>query len=360
MKTRNIKNLAYSVIITLFSVVLLNSCDQSEDVPTLETISYEMAPGEIVTVTLDPNKQHELMVFDNIDEQDAYLLEMENKTQELVINKALYNELSHYWDPYEIAILDNNRMVQIGNEVYKSSKEALYVKPVNGNDWELDLYYGESGKVHEEEIKMVYGNVFNAEKLENYQFQSPAAQQEYQELKIEAQNDFATSGRVQTTRSRTYVYGVGGPNEGEPYEFWYRDATSGQGSGRKTAIVQFYYWHTTKKKKGRRVDAGTEVQIKRVSQNDQWVTPGRYSKVGRYHDNGSLDRSEPKVYLRVRTSKATKELSTSSPSYTGSWNLSVTGVKRRHGAHTYHQAGIRLNNSNRTDYLTDRIEINNQ
>ena len=101
----------------------------------LEEVQYEMYDDVFVTVVLDPNKAHEFHSFASLEEHDNYLLSMEESSKKVVLNKKMYEDLSHYFDPYQLTVMDMNYEIEVGLERFKADHEAIYKRATPGSDW---------------------------------------------------------------------------------------------------------------------------------------------------------------------------------------------------------------------------------
>ena len=147
-----LKSFLWAFVITF----LLLSCDDEVNEIVLEEIQYEMRDGEFVTIKLDPNKSHESLNFESFEEQEKYLLELEESGTELILNKEMYKELSHYFDPYEIFILDDNYSVRIGNKAYRTTRTALFERSYDQEEWQQYRYFGLSGDEDVKESELIH------------------------------------------------------------------------------------------------------------------------------------------------------------------------------------------------------------
>ena len=137
-----------SMLAIVFGLAIFFSCEEQNDLNStqdLETVQYEMADNQWVTVILDPNLEHDSYTFASLEEHDDYLLTMEESGEAVTVNKKMFEDLKHYFDPYQIAILDQNYSIKVGGETFRVTKEAIYKRTEASSDWAMYLYYGLSG-----------------------------------------------------------------------------------------------------------------------------------------------------------------------------------------------------------------------
>lgn len=324
-------NLRLTFIAVLFGAIIF-SCENNfelENTPDgVEEVTYDFGDGEIINVTLDPNFNHGSYSFSNLEEHDSYLIAMESKGQ-LVVNKKMYQDLIHYYDPYQIAVLDQNYTVTVGDEVFKATPEASYKKSIKGGDWEMHIYYGLSGEEDLKETELVFMNKQNLDVIKDYQFKSPASKEIY---------DSFVNGDNPSTEGRTEDIVNLNDENGQAYLVKYRDCRT---CIVKTAYIRWVVWRENYRSWGGKAKGGTYTQISRESNpRNEWRNLVGTSPVGAYHENGTKDTSAP--YTRVRVSaKKTKD----EPK--NEWSVSVSKVKRKNGrsASSQHWAKFRENNN---------------
>lgn len=286
-------------IIKLFSLifvasvhVFLSSCtasfDQEEE--PVQNIRYELDDGTVISVVLDSNYEQQHTLFDSYEQHDEYLQGLENSDEELIVNKRLYEELSHMWDPFQISVLDLNGQISIGEEELKFTKLANYSRSIGSNRWEMDIYYGESGKVDLQETQMIYENLTNLEVLKFYPFLSPAARDIFeQELALSESNT-----RLMGT-DENWIYYKSGNNNVPVY---YRTQPSGV---LQYVHVRWYVWNKSYTISGgrRRSNGGTVTQVKYVQQSSGWTSLSGDDPIGSYLESGNLDQSLPYVAVQI-------------------------------------------------------------
>ncbi|WP_299313099.1 hypothetical protein [uncultured Aquimarina sp.] len=309
-------------LLLLMSIVIL-SCSKTEstgdEYVSLEKTTYEIADDTFITVLLDPTLEVESHSFTSLDEHDDYVDQLEDSSnQTITLNKKMYEDLSHYFDPFQIAVFNKNYSVEIGDKVFKATKEAIYKKSKNRNDWELHLYYGLSGKEDLKETELVYKNSNDLSKLKDYDFKSPTSKKVY-ERKLE-------EGFAKGKNTQYFNY---------PEVVRYKETQFGN---IQTARIRWKCWNEeyvnvfATKAKG-----GTLTEINRASRG--WQPMRDDGKIGDYLETGEHDRSTGRVSVEIKTSKGTGEADV--------WkrNVSKDKVKRKKktNATSFHFGWIRDN-----------------
>ena len=327
-KSTQIKSLCLALSIICF----FGSCDPSEEmVNVLEEVQYEMSDDHMVTVILDPNFTHQSYTFASLEEHDQYLNDLEERNEPLVVNKKMYNDLSHYFDPYQLLVLDMDYTVRVGDDTFKATPEAAYKKNTDTNSWDLHIYYGLSGTVDLEETSLIYENINDLKKLEDYEFKSPISK----ELYIKKSTvDLKPEGK-------DYRYFYHRDGNGTIKTLLYRNYPTGEVL---QANIRWFCWNEEYRSWGGKAKGGTVTEINRLVGGIQssWTSMPSGSKIGAYHANGIADTSVPYVYVKVQTSKGSKTGSANN------WSVSKSGLKRKNGksAWSYHRTKVRENNFN--------------
>ena len=333
-------------------LIFLISCSENEESLTIEeptSLLFENDAGKTIEIILEPHLIQPPRQFASFDKSDDFLVALEESSSSLNLNKKLYEDLAHYFDPYEIYLMDNNGLVTVGNTVYKADEVGHY-RQLNDGSWELLLYYGISGNVDLEETALKHQHHLNLEELENYEFKSPAAREVYERLLIENKDldnsEVNNAGRVMAKHFA--IIDWEDPNTDQPYIIKYRNYMNGP---ILSAKMQFYIWNEDYKHSGKkRMKGGTYCEIFRFSVG-QWQPMPNGSKIGNYHENNTFDTSTPYTYVRVFTNK-----NSGNSDFIYDWQAFIGGVSRsrKQAAKSYHTIKIRRNNSNiREDVYVD-------
>lgn len=309
-------------LLILISIICF-SCSISEEekggTETLEKVLYEMEDDLWITVVLDPNLQPTSYSFETLDAHDDFLIALEESSNNtIVVNKKVYEDLSHYFDPFQISILDDNYAIRIGDETYRATKEAIYKQTESEGEWNLHLYYGLSGKEDLKETELVYKNSNDLSKLKDYDFKSPTSKMVY---KRKLEEGFAKGKNTQY-----FNY---------PEVVRYKETQFGN---IQTARIRWKCWNEeyvnvfATKAKG-----GTLTEINRA--NRGWQPMRDDGKIGDYLETGEHDRSTGRVSVEIKTSKGTGNADV--------WkrNVSKDKVKRKKktNATSFHFGWIRDN-----------------
>ncbi|MFT6865721.1 MAG: hypothetical protein ACJA08_000546 [Cyclobacteriaceae bacterium] len=323
--------------------ILINACQEQESAqPQLEEVKYEMYDDEFVTVVLDPNYMSVSHHFQSIEEYDNYLNLMEESGVKVIVNKTKYQDLIHYFDPFEISVMDEENQVSIGDVIYKATSEATYKREIDKDAWELDIFYGLDGKADLKETELIYKNIANLDALQDYQFKSPASRKIY----IGILEDVKTNGRILNTKTTDYYDWKTSPT-GAKYLVQARDEYAGDV---KYFLVRWNCWHETfheglyDRAKGGTI---TEWQATDMYSN-HCITSGCYTaipsgtKFGTHHLNNITDTSVPSVKVEVLTCKGTRTAVASD------WSVASDRIRRCSNgwAHSYHYSNVRENDSN--------------
>lgn len=175
--------IATKITLLFCAVLMLQSCENSEsqiEDLQLETLTYELHGEKTITFDVSPIFQHESRTFESYDTFNDFLVDEEEENKPLVINKEMWENLKHYWNPYKVAQFDKNYEITVDGKKHRVDSEAIYVQNSAGV-WEMDVFYGLSGDVEYEEIKMVSLGEGKLETLKDYAFKSPSAKKYYEE-----------------------------------------------------------------------------------------------------------------------------------------------------------------------------------
>ncbi|KAA1242420.1 hypothetical protein [Aquimarina sp. RZ0] len=324
------KKLTFIIILGILIVSCTKPEDENNTLLNLEKVSYEIADDQFVTVILDPNLEPKTHSFNSLDAHDDFLIQLEETSNNTItVNKKMYEDLSHYFDPYQISILDKNYAIKVGDDVFKATKEAIYKKSKGTDNWKLYIYYGLSGKVSLEETELIHKNYMNLSKLEGYQFKCPDAKALYQK-KLQGI----------AKRDTKYFY--------SDVLVKYRETNNGS---IKTASIRWKCWNESYKRFGRKGKGGTVTEIKRSGQG--WKVMNDNEIMGKYLLNGETDESRGYVKVQVKTSKGSKTRE-------GKRNVSVDKVKRKkkRGTWSYHNGSIRDNNTGEMNRIMRDFKVN--
>ncbi|UII19124.1 hypothetical protein [Fulvivirga ligni] len=335
----------WSCLMAIGFIVFLSSCEESEDGQklgdALQEVTYQ-SDDYSVTVRLDPNLVHNSHSFKSLQEHDDYLIDLEKSSNGLItLNKKMYEDLSHYFDPYQIAVIDNNYQLEVAGEVFKVDEEAVY-KQVNGA-WELDLFYGKSGLVDLEETAMVYSNVEDLEALTDYQFKSPESKRVYENKKAEI-----SSGKV----ARDYGYYYYKNSNGSLRNVEYKKTPNGN---TYYAYIRWYCWNESYRRMfAAKAKGGTETQILRAEDGGDFVKLNNDETIGKYLVSGQLDTGGGNVMVEIdgRTGRIAGA--------SARWNAMRDNVKRVKDrfTHSIHYAAVRDNSTGTLIRAMYRYELN--
>ncbi|MEO9477200.1 MAG: hypothetical protein ABJG41_16765 [Cyclobacteriaceae bacterium] len=288
----------FYVFILLGGSILFSACQEQDSTqPQLEEVQYEMYDDVFVTVVLDPNKVHEFHSFASLEEHDNYLLAMEEGGEKVIVNKKMYEDLSHYFDPYILSVMDMNYEIEVAGERFKADREAIYKKVSERGEWELYVYYGLTGKVDLRETGMVFDNIEKLETLEDYNFKSPAAHEVYLE-KLEFMSN--PEGRVAADPDQDFWVVEDYPNHQK--DFKYRKIDGGDTLFHSN--IRIYSWNKKYTSWGKKAKGGTKIQIRRLTGGDymsgfETLSQNGPQTIGDFHEDGSADNSVPYVYVRL-------------------------------------------------------------
>ncbi|MEL6560552.1 MAG: hypothetical protein AAFQ94_20340 [Bacteroidota bacterium] len=324
---KNYFNPLTALLLTLFSSAVFFSCSETEepDDQIMEQVQYELEEGNFVTVQLDPNFDQQSREFVSMEEYEDQLDQLEEAGDIVTVNKSLYEELSHYFDPYEISLLDNNRQVEIGGILYRTDQVAAYKKV--GNSWEKIVHFGEDGMTDLNETSMIYDYLDNLQQLDDYDFKSPAARAIYERLK-------GSSSSPQTEAHSEHVLYITQSNlfSGNPFpcqnceNFAYTFTYPWNGNTIQ-AQLRVIVWNEENAIFGSNAKSGTKVQIMDVSSNGRfgqnWTTPGDGTRIG----NGTGYR--PYVYVKhVTSNNGGSRTKKHKEGFGFKWNVSVQGGRK--------------------------------
>lgn len=315
------------LLLTLFSSAVLFSCSETEELDDqiIEQVQYELEEGKFITVHLNPDFDQQSREFISMQAYDDHLDQLEEVGDIVTVNKDLYEELSHYFNPYEISLLDNNNQVKIGDILYRADQEAAYQQSA-GDSWEKIVHYGESGLVDLHETTKVYENLGQLHLLENYKFQSPEARRIYEEMK-------GSSGAAKTERLNRHIFtvtssNISGANTNPctffctPYIFNYPNGFFTVSAELRVIVYneEFSNW-------GLRAKSGTALQIRDISSNGRfgtnWVTPSDGTRVGA----GAGYR--PYVYLKhVTSNNGGRRTKSHVEKFGFKWSVEATGGRK--------------------------------
>ena len=304
-------NLFKHSTVLLLLLFAFTKCSEVNDISANETISLEDGTGGTLQITLDPNYKHEGFVFSSDEELDNYLERLEEEANgELILNKSLWNSLHHYLDPFEIAAINNNFQLIIGDDTYRFDYLAVY-KLDAADNWKMASFHGETGSVNSEELSMVMAHRDRLELLDNYEFKSPAALIKYQDMKLSIANvrteDLDEGFFIlrkenyideDVNNNRRHLVGV---NEWEGYEVEY---IGRNGSTIVKAITRVNCWNYEFTNPFKRANAGTQLEVMDVSTSNgrysttSWITPISATITGSF--NGEV---VPQVWAKVDVTK---------------------------------------------------------
>lgn len=313
------KKIAFLALLSIITISCSKTESTGSEYVNLEKTIYEIADDTFITVLLDSNLEPGSYSFSSLDAHDDYVSQLENSSnQTITLNKKMYNDLSHYFDPFQIAVFDKNYSVEIADDTFKATKEAIYKKSKDNNDWELYLYYGESGKESLKESELIHKNSGDLSKLRNHKFKCPQAKELYAE---KANRGFAKGKNV-----KYYYYAR---------SVRYKETQFGS---IQTANIRWKCWNEEYHKRfGTKAKGGTITEINRLNQG--WQEMRSDGKIGDYLETGEADRSTGYVEVEVKTSKGSKSAQVHKRS------VSVDKVKRKKktNAWSYHLGWIRDN-----------------
>lgn len=350
MRKNNAHNLS-GLFITMVVLLVMSACDTTEQKNQIQVESYQLYDDVTIQVKLDPTFMHQSYSFSSLAEHDEYLDSLE-QLGEVVLNPKLYSELSHYFDPIQLSVLDMDRSIHIGDTTFRATTEAIYKRTTNTN-WILHLFYGKSGDISLNETAMIYENHSNLHLMKNYKFQDPVSAKLYSRFIKTKSSPKGTHSELLGKQSKHYYYNIGNSTNGEPYIIEYRNSYNGT---IYKANIRWYVWNEQYRSWGAKAKGGTSTEILKLNDIPYgWVPMGDNSDViGFFHRNNMVDNSEPWTKVQVKTSKSSKSKESDS------WKVSVSKVNRKNnrGAWSYHSGKIRPNNSNKSAEIMNNYYVN--
>ncbi|MBL3655931.1 hypothetical protein [Fulvivirga sediminis] len=348
MKNQPLKLMAnWACLAAILLAMFMMSCEDDQNEKglskDLQEVSYEMSDEYSVTVRLDPDLVHSSYSFKTLDEHDDYLNNLEETTNGVItLNKKMYETLSHYFDPYQIAVIDNNYEIEVEGEIYKVDHEAIYKKV--DNSWELYLFYGESGTVDLEETAKIHENYNNLDVLDEFSFKSPVSKRIYEREVLNV-----NSGKLAARDEIEYP--LRNPN-GSIKRVQYRKVQNGP---IYSAEIRWRCWNESYNKWGKKAKGGTITEIKRMEEGTEvgWRSLSNGAKIGTYLISGMAEGVGGKVTVKVDGGK-------SSGSASGQWSVSKDKVKRskNRSARSIHNGEIRDSSTGELEVGMSDISLN--
>lgn len=342
----NLVKLSLMLLIATFS-----ACESLTDSQTSREIQTYQIGESTIQLVLDEEYRHPDRKFNTLEEYDHFKASVEKiaiEKNELILNKGMYQALSHYFTPFEVYAMDSKAEVHIGSNSYKATDKALY-KLLNGN-WEVEVYFGLSGDVDLKEHELIIANRNNISALSNYEFLDPSAKRRYESLKaaLSAPKQTPDPDQILALDYNYYYFHENNSGTGALHEFKYRNSATGP---IYTAHIRWYCWDETYRSGGdARARGGTITEIYRLHDLNGWVPlPDNNTPIGSHHEDGSLDVSLPWTSVTVITYNSFPgSIKQSRTSDAESWRVSRTAVHRNNdmGTDSYHSANIRYNNVN--------------
>ncbi|UII25593.1 hypothetical protein LVD15_20135 [Fulvivirga maritima] len=347
MKNQPLKLMAnWACIAAILLAMFMISCEDQDEQnlsENLQEVSYAMSDQYSVTVRLDPNLVHSSYAFKTLDEHDEYLNNLEESSNGVItVNKKMYETLSHYFDPYQIAVIDNNYEIEVEGEVYKVDHEAIYKKVAN--TWELYLFYGESGKVDLEETAKVHESANNLEMLASYNFKSPVSRRIYERQVLNV-----NSGKLADRDEIEYP--LRNP-DGSTKRVQYRKVNNGT---IYSAEIRWRCWNESYNKWGKKAKGGTITEIKRMEEGTSavWRSLSNDAKIGTYLISGMVEGVGGRVTVKVDGGKG-------SSSASNRWSVSKDKVKREKNksAKSTHNGEVRDSSTGELEVGMSDIKLN--
>src|SRR5690625_5503093 len=111
-----------------------------------------------------------------MEEYDDYGIDLE-KNESITLNSALWDKLSHAYDPIEIHMFDMDTSVMVDGIKYIAEKEALYSININNENTgrTMEVYYGESGDEDLAEIERIFVRDRKSTRLNSSHVDNPYA-----------------------------------------------------------------------------------------------------------------------------------------------------------------------------------------
>ena len=272
---------------------------------------------------------------------------------EITLNPVLWNELSHYFDPVEISLLDMDRSVVVDGRQYTAGPVAIHSRgtATQGTELRLEAYYGEDGDTADKEIALIHAHRLNLEELASYDFKDPFARERYEEYvslqKVRHNGDPLVSNlsRPPCGSNCDFKIYYWRDSSGFSYDITYRDTPTGPV---RTAHMRWYNWNESYRTGiagiRKRSRGGTITEIYRIHDGQGWRTmPDNNIPIGLYHENGTIDYSYPITQVHViprgRAGVIKDELK---------WQVRLSDINRdaNKGTESTHSAWVRYNNSN--------------
>lgn len=166
--------------------LLFAACDSTQDDPTstqadLQDFTYTYKDGSTIDVAFDASLTPERRTFETGEDYDAFLDEVRDSGT-VTLNPEVWSLVGHALTPEEVSALDINRSVVIEGYLFEAEREAGYKTDTKGGPRELEVYYGESGSVDQEEFEEIMRNALEPEALSGRTFRDPSAQKLYESL----------------------------------------------------------------------------------------------------------------------------------------------------------------------------------
>jgi len=225
---------------------------------------YEDGNLHQVRVTLDPDKLHEQLSFDNFDEY-FNTLDALMERDELTINASIYHQLIHTLYPAEIKLLDLDGSVIIGDSIYTSTIEASYRRelgaPVDAR--ELEEYWGKDGNAVVNELSTFHRYFEEPDFLDPLSFHNPHIKLDVENLKNEDLLKVPPESARYVTREDLTGYTVCLPTS----------RSDEAGIPAQCFNVKFVLWNQSTSTKKRRAHAGIETFVELPG--GRWVSSDR-------------------------------------------------------------------------------------
>lgn len=332
-------------LLSLCFVLFLSSCSDETEIieenQDLESFTYQYSNDLKVQVLLDPNKVQEHRTFSSLEAYEE-AEELLAKKGQIVVNQDLYNDLKHYFSPFEIYFMDAEGKITVGKYGYLNTTTASYEKEGQFGEYELSVFYGKSGKVNLEETELIHKNIENLEVLSNYSFKSPWAEELYKE-KLTNINKIDRS------------YHSYRNSNGSLKQVKYRTSPNGPV---RIAYIRWYCWNESYRRRfnRKRSRGGTITQILRDNlSSGRWESMTGKQPIGQFHANGTRDNSIPRTVVRVQPNGRNIRYATANE-----WSIvsSDHGRDANRGTTSYHSAYLRSDNSNSHYLRLNNVKLN--
>lgn len=307
-------------------ILLLIGCDssintiESQISDSINTIDYELYDGKFIELIIDPNYIHESLKFDTMEEYDDYGIGLE-KNESITLNSALWDKLSHAYDPIEIHMFDMDTSVMVDGIKYIAEKEALYSININNENTgrTMEVYYGESGDEDLAEIERIFVSLIEPDILLKSDLKNPESKTLYEELhsSLRQAKKGLSINKVSSIKEAKAIFQDHDCNAGSsscdtalimyldssnnPYIF--KGRLSANGSVQEAEIGHMLWNQSHRSGIRARAKGGTITVIDRFDGLGVRAITFNEGAGGvplwTYHENGSLDLSIPYSYVQV-------------------------------------------------------------